>query len=330
MSSEDEVELTSRPRARKKLTLTVLLRSSPSSPSTSLPPCSCCVDALSALHISADFLVHYGHACLTRSSDPALRLRYVFPSLPLSISDTVDAVHSLGSTSTDAEDREKGVVLMYDVGYYWAVGELEAALKERRRIEKGKGREVIVSKIELDEQEHDVGAEDGASQPVAGSSAAAKDSLSPVSDDKTAGAACSSTPAGCACGDQAAAEPSPSCCGSVGPSPGTSCCRTTTSVPHPATLPPSSSGESHKTASLRSYTLPADKSISDYIIFYIGDGDGLAIRNLLVTHSQNQVRPFAAAMCSPACKLTPVFDWPDASGLLVHPFILAQRALSLT
>jgi hypothetical protein len=26
---------------------------------------SCCPDVLSAMHLPADFLIHYGHACLT-------------------------------------------------------------------------------------------------------------------------------------------------------------------------------------------------------------------------------------------------------------------------
>ena len=186
---------------------------------------------------------------------------------------------------------------MYDVGYYWAVGELEEALRERRRIEKGKGREIIFSKIELDEQEVVV----TGAQPLERTPTSFDNPVWSVAEDNGSGDACSSQAgaAGCGC-SRPSTEPVPStsCCRPTDPSTSSSCYQSTPSVPHPTSLPPSSSGEAHSTASLRSYTLPSDKSISDYLLFYIGDGDGLAIRNLLVTHSQNTVR-FSIGLVSP-------------------------------
>jgi len=327
------------PSEVEKLTFVLLPSSSflfsfPSNFFTSFSPShSCCVDALSALHISSDFLVHYGHACLTRSSDPALRLRYVFPSLPLSIPSTIDAIVSLASSSTEPEDRDRGVVVMYDVGYYWAVGELEEALKEKRRLEKGKGREIIFSRIELDEQEVPLG---GGAKSIkikkSENSSPPEVSLWPVSQEKP-GESSTPTPTErphtCTCDKP---KGGPSCSGSVDLATTPTCSRVTSrapsdSVPHPTSLPPSSSGVSHKTTSLRSYSLPSDKTISDYLIFYIGDGDSLQIRNILVTHSRNQVRPFLVR--SPRRNSTDRFR--DASfssfapGLLLHPLNLSLR-----
>ena len=31
-----------------------------------LPPCSCCVDEVSAQHVDADCVIHFGPSCLTR------------------------------------------------------------------------------------------------------------------------------------------------------------------------------------------------------------------------------------------------------------------------
>ena len=186
---------------------------------------------------------------------------------------------------------------MYDVGYYWAVGELEAALKERRRLEKGKGREVIFSRIELEEQEVPVG---GRAESIkikkSESSSPPEVSLWPVSQEKPGESSTTKAtekPHTCTCDKP---KGGPGCSGSVDLATTPTCTRVTSlatsgPVPHPTSLPPSSSGESHKTTSLRSYSLPSDKTISDYLIFYIGDGDSLQIRNILVTHSRNQVRP---------------------------------------
>ncbi|KAL7415443.1 putative diphthamide synthesis protein-domain-containing protein [Mrakia frigida] len=295
---------------------------------------SCCVDALSALHICSDFLVHYGHACLTRSSDPALRLRYVFPSLPLSIPSTIDAVLSLASSSTEPEDRDKGVVVMYDVGYYWAVGELEAALKERRRLEKGKGREVIFSKIELDEQEVpvEVGAE-AIKIKKSDATSAPEVALWPVTKEKAGESSTTTTtptarPHTCTCDKP---KGGPSCSGSVDLASTPTCTRVTSlatanPTPHPTSLPPSSSGESHKTTSLRSYSLPSDKTISDYLLFYIGDGDSLQIRNILVTHSRNQVFSYTPSTSPSDPPPQPILQSFRTNRLLMRRYAVMQKA----
>ncbi|GAA5906828.1 hypothetical protein JCM5296_001952 [Sporobolomyces johnsonii] len=75
---------------------------------------SCCVDEVAAQHVDADFIVHYGHTCLS----PTARLPVLYVLTKRSI-DPVHAASSLASTSKASLDEElpKAVVLLYDVGY---------------------------------------------------------------------------------------------------------------------------------------------------------------------------------------------------------------------
>ncbi|KAI5451054.1 Diphthamide biosynthesis protein 2 [Naganishia albida] len=99
---------------------------------------SCCPDVLSAMHLPADFLIHYGHACLTPTA--SLPVRYVFPKRSLDVpiiaqelyttafpSGTADVDETLGD-GVLPEDREargrKGVVVFWDVAYDWVEDQL--------------------------------------------------------------------------------------------------------------------------------------------------------------------------------------------------------------
>ncbi|GAA5977044.1 hypothetical protein JCM5350_007539 [Sporobolomyces pararoseus] len=75
---------------------------------------SCCVDEVAAQHVDADFVVHYGHTCLS----PTARLPVLYILTKRSI-DPVHAASSLASTSKSSLDQDppKAVVLLYDVGY---------------------------------------------------------------------------------------------------------------------------------------------------------------------------------------------------------------------
>ncbi|ODN78024.1 diphthamide biosynthesis protein 2, variant [Cryptococcus amylolentus CBS 6039] len=76
---------------------------------------NCCPDILSCLHLPADFLVHYGHACLTPTD--ALPIHYVFPRKKL---DVGHAFGALSKTSEeDVQDGKKGVIVVWDVAYDW-------------------------------------------------------------------------------------------------------------------------------------------------------------------------------------------------------------------
>jgi diphthamide biosynthesis protein 2 len=78
---------------------------------------SCCPDVLSCLHLPADFLVHYGHACLTPTD--ALPVHYVFPRRKL---DIVKAGRALLEASSELGESHKGVMVVWDVSYDWLSG----------------------------------------------------------------------------------------------------------------------------------------------------------------------------------------------------------------
>eukprot|EP00897_Mesotaenium_endlicherianum_P000237 jgi/Mesen1/10213/ME000077S09542 len=44
---------------------------------------SCCVDEVAAAHVGAEGVIHYGRACLTRTS--RVRVRYVYGRAPLDV-----------------------------------------------------------------------------------------------------------------------------------------------------------------------------------------------------------------------------------------------------
>ncbi|GAA5929266.1 2-(3-amino-3-carboxypropyl)histidine synthase [Sporobolomyces koalae] len=75
---------------------------------------SCCVDEVAAQHVDADFVVHYGHTCLS----PTARLPVLYILTKRAI-EPAHAASSLASTSKASLDAEppKAVVLLYDVGY---------------------------------------------------------------------------------------------------------------------------------------------------------------------------------------------------------------------
>ncbi|KAL1408870.1 Diphthamide biosynthesis protein 2 [Vanrija albida] len=88
---------------------------------------ACCPDVLSCLHLPADFLVHYGHACLTPTD--ALPVHYVFPRRSL---DVAAAVEALRDVSKDEVAEKRGIVVVWDVAYDWhaedIVREFQAAV----------------------------------------------------------------------------------------------------------------------------------------------------------------------------------------------------------
>ena len=73
---------------------------------------SCCVDQVTASHVQAEAVVHYGHTCLSPTSHmPTL---YVFPKLAADIDDTTQGLlRAAEKLSSDP----KAVILTYDVAY---------------------------------------------------------------------------------------------------------------------------------------------------------------------------------------------------------------------
>ncbi|TKA52166.1 hypothetical protein B0A53_05010 [Rhodotorula sp. CCFEE 5036] len=75
---------------------------------------SCCVDEVAAQHVDADFVVHYGHTCLS----PTARLPVLYVLTKREI-DLEHAASSIASTSRASLDEEppKAVIVLYDVAY---------------------------------------------------------------------------------------------------------------------------------------------------------------------------------------------------------------------
>ncbi|PWN41393.1 diphthamide biosynthesis protein [Ceraceosorus guamensis] len=86
---------------------------------------NCCADEVTAQHVDADLVVHYGHACL--SPTRRLPVIYVFPKLPidaqLAASALVAEVQPLVGTS-DQSRCKQAVLLLYDVSYAHAAAEV--------------------------------------------------------------------------------------------------------------------------------------------------------------------------------------------------------------
>lgn len=108
---------------------------------------SCCPDVLSCLHLPADFLVHYGHACLTPYVPPfpvlkkliartdALPVHYVFPRQKLDVKEAGQAL--LAASSELAEGSHKGVMVVWDVSYNWLDGTSNVAYIDSRQTNSG-------------------------------------------------------------------------------------------------------------------------------------------------------------------------------------------------
>jgi diphthamide biosynthesis protein 2 len=84
----------------------------------------CCPDEVSALHLEADVLVHYGHACLS----PALSLPviYSFGITDMNVSECAEQV--LEQVRRDSVDH---LLLLYEVRYHHAMEALQIQLRER-------------------------------------------------------------------------------------------------------------------------------------------------------------------------------------------------------
>lgn len=82
---------------------------------------SCCTDEITAAHISADVIIHFGHTCLS----PVIRLPvyYVLPRYSLNIGLFVEKLSSFCGSSP------KKILLLYDVGYYHLLGSLQESIQ---------------------------------------------------------------------------------------------------------------------------------------------------------------------------------------------------------
>ncbi|KAF0295004.1 2-(3-amino-3-carboxypropyl)histidine synthase subunit 2 [Amphibalanus amphitrite] len=76
---------------------------------------SCCVDEVAADHVTADCVIHFGHACLSATS--RLPVYYVFVDLPLDVSSAADVL-------CPALPADGTVVVFVDVRYQHALAAL--------------------------------------------------------------------------------------------------------------------------------------------------------------------------------------------------------------
>uniref|UniRef100_A0A9J7XG29 2-(3-amino-3-carboxypropyl)histidine synthase subunit 2 n=1 Tax=Cyprinus carpio carpio TaxID=630221 RepID=A0A9J7XG29_CYPCA len=83
---------------------------------------SCCVDEVAAEHVRADCIVHYGPSCL--SPCRRLPLLYVFGKRPIDVQQCAAAFKEL------YPDCQSHVIILYDVTYSHAIGDLRTLLCE--------------------------------------------------------------------------------------------------------------------------------------------------------------------------------------------------------
>ncbi|KAH9975018.1 putative diphthamide synthesis protein-domain-containing protein [Lactifluus volemus] len=86
---------------------------------------SCCVDEVSAQHVDADAVIHYGHACMSKNY--RLPVIYVFGKAPI---DVANAAQELLKSYTTSGISAKSVVLRHDVAYTHAAESLVSALQD--------------------------------------------------------------------------------------------------------------------------------------------------------------------------------------------------------
>lgn len=93
---------------------------------------ACCVDEVNAAHMSADAVIHYGHACL--SAPASLPVLYVFDRLPVDVSalaaTVAEAVVAARAASSSEATRE-AVLLLWEPGYAHALPAVLAEVGKR-------------------------------------------------------------------------------------------------------------------------------------------------------------------------------------------------------
>ncbi|XP_033340908.2 diphthamide biosynthesis 2 isoform X1 [Megalopta genalis] len=81
---------------------------------------SCCIDEITAQHINADGIIHFGHACL----NPTARLPvfHVLPKKEINVTEVVDKFKS------NFEDKSKKLLFFYDVAYAHKIESIQRIL----------------------------------------------------------------------------------------------------------------------------------------------------------------------------------------------------------
>ncbi|CAG8645487.1 9803_t:CDS:10 [Paraglomus brasilianum] len=84
---------------------------------------SCCVDEIAAQHVNADFIVHYGRSCLSRTT--RLPVLYVFGKKTIDVSHCHEAFNQLFG-----HNKEQPILVMYDVMYAHCIEDFVQQVQE--------------------------------------------------------------------------------------------------------------------------------------------------------------------------------------------------------
>ncbi|KAI0315496.1 putative diphthamide synthesis protein-domain-containing protein [Amylostereum chailletii] len=90
---------------------------------------SCCADEVAAQHVDAHAIIHYGHACMSKTY--RLPVIYVFGKKPI---DVDDCVKTLTESVRTAEHTSKHAILRHDVAYTHRVDAIFHALQESLKL----------------------------------------------------------------------------------------------------------------------------------------------------------------------------------------------------
>ncbi|KAF9221158.1 diphthamide biosynthesis protein [Gyrodon lividus] len=89
---------------------------------------SCCVDEVAAQHVDADLAVHYGHACLSKTS--RLPVVYVFGRKPIDVQHCVGELTRIVASTADLSEMKKSVLIRHDVAYTHQAGDIVRRLRD--------------------------------------------------------------------------------------------------------------------------------------------------------------------------------------------------------
>jgi diphthamide biosynthesis protein 2 len=83
---------------------------------------SCCVDEVAAAHVNADSIIHFGHACLSKTT--RLPVLYIFPK------NQVDVDAFTSEFSAAFPDKNEKIFIFYDVGAYHSIDSIANRLHQ--------------------------------------------------------------------------------------------------------------------------------------------------------------------------------------------------------
>ncbi|KIJ62516.1 hypothetical protein HYDPIDRAFT_114653, partial [Hydnomerulius pinastri MD-312] len=92
---------------------------------------SCCVDEVAAQHVDANLVVHYGHACMSKTS--RLPVVYVFGRKPIDVEACVEQLAGIVTSKADSNEpaTKKAVLIRHDVAYSYQAGDIVKQLRDQ-------------------------------------------------------------------------------------------------------------------------------------------------------------------------------------------------------